>query len=408
MVVGRGYRELLRYRRFVLYELSASAAGVGYSVYAISVPWLAWDLSGSFLLVGAVLFVEYGVYTATFLLAPWVDRARDKRTIFLVCYPAQAAVALALGGALADHMLSTPVLVGGVALLSLLWDFVWAASNVVPPLLLPADQLFRAQGLSGLLGGATQVAGFAAGGILLVVVGPSGGLVLYGLFLGLGAVVAAFVALPAREPVAPLSRYWSEFRAGWRRFSPAAERSLLGLGSTELLRGVFTSAPAFLITLLAVRVLVEGPGAYATLFVAWVGGGTVAGIVLGELNPRRKVGRLLIGSALAEAALFVPAVALAGWPVASALLWAGIGAAGTAYLTGIYAFLRGAFPSGEVGRISSNLYVFAGISSAAGAIVLGPLAARLDPTEFALLVGGGCAALAGLVLALPSVRSLAF
>jgi hypothetical protein len=402
-----GYRELLRNRRFVLFEASATAASVGYSVYAISIPWLTFRFTGSLLLVGLVLFAEYGVYSLTFLVAPWVDRARNKRTIFLACYPVQAVAAALIGAALADRFLTSVLLLGLVAFISFLWDFPWAAYNIVPRLLLSSDQLFRAEGFAGLLGGATQIGGYTAGAILVVFVGPSGGMFLYAVLLGVGTVLAALVSLPSPASGIP-SRYWAEFRDGWKHFSRKAERSLLQLGSAELVRGFFAVAPALLITLVAARVLSGNGSAYSALFASWVIGGVVVGLILGELNPRRQVGWILLGTSLTEGTFVLFAVLLAPYPLPSALLWFLIGASGTAYLSSLYAFLRGAFPADSIGRITANLYVFTGLSSSAGAVVLGAVANTWPPLAFGTLVGAGLLVVGALIFGLPSIRRLAF
>ena len=104
----RGYGELLRNRTWLLWEISADAASVGYSVYAISIPWFAYQFSGNFLIVGVVLFVEVGIYSLTFLIGPLVDRARDKRSVYLACYPAQAVAAAVLGLAVVEDSSRSP------------------------------------------------------------------------------------------------------------------------------------------------------------------------------------------------------------------------------------------------------------------------------------------------------------
>ena len=403
-----GYRELLGNRRFLLYEASATAASVGYSVYAVSVPWLALDLSGGLLLVGLVLLAEYGAYTLTFLVAPWVDRARNKRTVFLACYPAQALAAAAIGWGLVDHRLGPGLLLVLVAGISFLWDFAWAAYNVVPRLLLSQDQLFRAQGLGGIFGGATQLGGFAGGAALVVLVGPAGGMWLYAALLAGGTAIAATVSLPSAGPAPARPSYRAEFLAGWRHFARRAERSLLPLGASELLRGFFVAAPALLITLVAARSLGGSAAGYGVLFVAFVVGGVAAGVLLGELNPRRTVGALLPVAAAVEGVALLGAVAFAARVLPAALLWAVVGAAGTVYLTSAYTFLYGAFPPGELARISANLYLFTGLASSAGAFLLGELASAGSAWLLGGVVGVGYLALAALVASVPSIRRLAF
>jgi len=401
-----GYRQILGNRIWLLWEASATAATIGYSVYAIAIPWFTFEFSSSFLVVGLVLFVEVGIYTLTFLVGPLVDRARDKRTVYLVCYPMQAAAALVLGLAIGRGFLSLPLLFGLVGVLSFLWDFTWAANNVAPRLLLSVDQLFRASGLGTLLGGATQLVGYAGGALLIVITGPSGGVFLYAVLLASAALLVIPLSIPS-APTAP-ARYLEDFRQGWRYFSGKAGGALRKLASAELLRGFLSTAPTVLIVAVAARVFVDRSDAYSWIFVAWVLGGIVIGVTLGEWNPRRRIGTVLVGSALTSG-VFVGLAVLSLWGLAlDAALWACFGAAETAYLTVFYVYLRGAYPPESIGRITSNLYLFTGVTGSAGVVVVGTLADLWPLPDLGLLIAVGFVALGLLLMQLAEVRRLVF
>ncbi|MGA8603470.1 MAG: hypothetical protein WB788_00170 [Thermoplasmata archaeon] len=401
-----GYGELLRNRRWLLWEVSATAATVGYSVYAISIPWFAYQVSGSFLVVGLVLFAEVGIYSLTFLVGPLVDRAQNKRTVYIACYPAQAVAAAVLGLAIGEGFLSLPLLFGLIAFISLLWDFTWAANNVTPRLLLNPDQLFRAQGLGTLLGGATQLGGFSGGALIVVVVGPSGGLLLYAAFLAAATFLVIPLSIPS--PAQPKAAYLADFREGWKYFSGKSGSALRQLASVELVRGFFSTAPTLLIVVVAARLFVGSTNAYGILFVSWVIGGIAIALFLGEWNPRRSIGWILIGSSTASGLL----VAAAVWPglalLPAATIWFLFGASGTAYTAVLYVYLRGAYPPVVIGRITANLYLFTGTAGAIGAFVLGTVAGVWSPVEFGLLFAAGLMATGALLLILPGIRRLVF
>ena len=401
-----GYRALLGNRPWLLWEVSATTASVGYSVYAISIPWYAYRATGNFFVVGLVLFVEVGVYALTFLVGPLVDRARNKRSVYLACYPAQAVAAALLALSIEQRFLSLALLFGLIGFLSLLWDFAWAANNVVPRLLLEKDQLFRAGGLGTLLGGATQLGGYSAGALVVVVVGPSGGMLLYAAFLAVATVLVLPVSVPS--PPSPRSGYLAEFREGWRHFSSTSGSALRQLATVEVVRGFFSIAPPLLIVVVAARWFVGNAGAYSLLFVAWVVGGIAIALLLGEWNPRRHIGGILIGSAASAALLIALAVVPGLTLLPGVVLWFLIGAAGTAYLSVLYVYLRGAYPPEAIGRITANLYLFTGSSAAAGAVVLGAVAERWSVTDFGALVAAGLASVGVLLLALPAIRRLVF
>ena len=180
-----GYRTVLRNRRFVLYLGMTAADNVGYSLSIVAVLWLAYASSQNLLAAGIVLFLQSAVYALTFLFGPLVDRARDKRTVFVASYSVQAGAAVGLVVSNALGTLTLPVLFLLVAAISVTQDFSWAGTNVAPRLLLSSDEMFAAQGLSGAVTGANAVAGYAVGATLLEEAGVEGSLVAYAILLTL-------------------------------------------------------------------------------------------------------------------------------------------------------------------------------------------------------------------------------
>jgi hypothetical protein len=211
------YRSVLRNRRFLLYQSSAILASTGYAVYSISIPWIAYLNSGSFVVVGLVLFLELGVYALTFLVAPLVDRAADKRVVFLIGYPIQAVAATVLAYSASRGELHLALLLVLVAILSVAWDFEWAVFQVAPRTLLSKDELFAGQGLASALGAGVQVGGYAAGAGLILISGAVGSGYLYAALLAMATVLAALV--PLRGGRSTERDYAAGFREGWRYLS---------------------------------------------------------------------------------------------------------------------------------------------------------------------------------------------
>jgi MFS family permease len=385
---------------------SWTAATVGYSVYAISIVWLAYTVSHSFLVVGAALFIELAVYTLVFLAGPIADRIGNQRTIYVACYPVMGVAAALIGVAHLEGFLTVPLLLGLIAVISILWDIAWAAGNAAPGLLLTADEQFAGQAVSGSIGGANTIAGYAAGGVLILVVGPAGGMLLYGALLG----VAAVLALPLRihPHPAPGQTFWESLGAGWQRIWEEPGKPLLQLASVDGIVGFFTAVPALLITLLATTTFRTSAAAYSSLFVSYVVGGTIAGLALGRWNPRSRVGILLVGFVLAVAGVFALVIVVPPILALEVGVLLGVGFLSTAYLDVKYAFFRGRFARGEQGRLISNMYLFPGLASSAGALVLGSLSDSVSAPELAAVAASGFLA-AGLVgLVLPGVRRFRF
>jgi hypothetical protein len=379
---------------------------VGYGVYSISIVWLAYTLSGSFLVVGSVLFIEYAAYTLTFLVGPLVDRTHNQRSIFLACYPVQAVAAAVIGAGFIGGWLTTPLLLALVALISALWDLAWAAGHVTPGLILTPDQQFAAQGASAAIGGANSIGGYAVGGALILLVGAGGGLVLYAALLGMAAVFA--VPLRVLSERRPSESLWQSFRAGWGALRVPTGRPLLQLAAADAIAASCLALPALLITRSAGVVGGSAPTEYGVLFTTYVVGGITASLLLGAVNPRASVGRLLGGALVATAMGFAAAAYLPASPGLATATWFSVGFTMGAYTDGKYAFLRGAVPPERLGRIVSNLYLFPGITSSAGALLLGGIAGAWSTAGLGTLAAAVFLLAGGLALFLPAVRSLRY
>ncbi len=402
------YAALLRNRPFRAYWFSQAAGDAGYAVYAISVVWLSYRVSGSALIVGIVLGVEFGVYALSFVAGAFVDRVRNLRSVLLVGYPLQAAGAFALAATLAEGILTVPLLLALVTLISFVWDFTWTANNAIPPHLVPASQLLRANSLVSAVSGGNTIAGYAVGGALLLFVGPAVGQVLYG-FLNLAAALLALgVVLPSRAPSAP-SSIGRQLREGWRFLAAPERRTIRQLTAYGALEGTVSLAPPLLITLLSAQLYPDPAGTYGILFTSFAVGGVVGSLLLGRLNPRGRLAWVLFGAPAAEGVLLLGAVLAAPAVPASAVAWFGIGIVDVALFTVLLAYLQATAPRALLARTITNSYFFRGTARAAGVVVLGALGAVLLAFHLSLVVGLLFAgtALSGAVI-FRSLRSLAY
>lgn len=406
MTAADRFRSVLANRQYRYFLASSNSAGVGYSVYAISVVWLAYALSHDFLIVGAVLFIEFASYTLTFLVGPVVDRVRNQRSVFLICYPVQAVAALTLGLGFLRGFLSVPLLLLLVALISLLWDFAWASGNVTPGLLLSPDEQFAASGVSGALGGVNAIMGYAAGGALILVVGPGGGLLLYAVLLALGAALALplRVASPRRE----VEGFRASFRTGWAAAAAGPGAPLLQLAGVDALAGFLTAVPPLLVTLSTTAYFHSSPFSYSLLFTSYVVGGVASSAFLGGWNPRHRVGHVVAAALGGAGGAFVLVTVAPPDLYLLAAAWFSVGFALTAYTNAKYVFYRGAVPPDKLGRVISNLYLFPGISSSVGALTVGALAGGLTPIDVGLVAATGFLLSGALAVALPGVRRLKY
>ncbi len=158
-----GPRELFRNRTFLLFQARGTLSNVSYTLYVGTILWLTYRLSGGIFLSGVVIGVQTLVFTLTFLISPLVDRLYDKRWVFVLCYPVQTALVLVLALTYAGGVLTIPILVAIVVLLSVLWDFTEAADETTTRLLFGKDNLFVISGLGSAIGGGVNIAMYFAG-----------------------------------------------------------------------------------------------------------------------------------------------------------------------------------------------------------------------------------------------------
>ena len=217
-----GYAGLLRNRRFVLAIVSSALGDGGYSLYAIAVLWLSFQLTGSLAVSGLVLLVEFGMYSITFIAGPTVDRARNLRSVLAAGYGLQALLACAIGLAVDLGQLTVPVLLVLVGAISLVWDFTWTANNALVPRIVARDDLFRANGLMGAVGGGNTIAGYAVGAALLLVVGAGDAMFLYAALQAAALLVVLPLSVPAQRTAE--TRVLADFWEGWRELGRGTGR----------------------------------------------------------------------------------------------------------------------------------------------------------------------------------------
>ena len=401
-----GLRSLLTDRPFSLWLGSQVTSNLGYSAWSISVLWLAYQISGTLLLSALVLFVQYGIYSVTFLAGPFVDRAEDKRTIFLVVLPLQAIVAGLVGFSLVSGSPPALLLLGAVAAMAVLDDFWWTVGNAVPRILVGRDNLLRANGIQSAVVGAGSLAGYGAGAVLLVLVGPLGGAFLRSAMLVASMGFVLFLELRS----SPLGKQdlFHDLVEGWSILGREKGRPLLQIGGLFAAEGFFLGAPLLLITLFANRDFGGSSHAYGLLFTVYMVGVVASGLAVGRMNPRKYIGTFLTGATIAQGATIMVSVLALPWLVQSASVWFLVGFAGGIPSTLLYSYLQAVAPAEAVGRLVSNFELFPAGASAFGAIALGVLATTVSPTSLGIGTGLGLTVVGIAAIAIPAVRRMRF
>ncbi|MGI0155512.1 MAG: hypothetical protein ACREDE_05190, partial [Thermoplasmata archaeon] len=222
--------------------------------------------------------------------------------------------------------------------------------------------------------------------------------------------VAAMFAVPLRitPPAAPATSFAESFGEGWSLVLGGEGRPFLQLTVVDAIEAFFTTATPLLITLLAAVNYRGSALSYGVLFTAYVVGGVVAGLVLGRWNPRSRVGPLFGAALLAAGAAYVLSVSVPSVLALGAAAWFAVGLTTSAYTSTKYTFFRGAVAPEKIGRLFANMYLFPGISSSAGALVISAAAVQGAPAELGVAIGVGFFVAGTLAFALPGVRRMRF
>ncbi len=163
-----------------------------------------------------------------------------------------------------------------------------------------------------------------------------------------------------------------------------------------------------MITLISITTFTDSGSAYGFLFTSYVIGSVVAGLALGWTNPRGRAGMIMVVSLVGSGLFFLvaglvpPVLALLG------LIWLLIGFATSGYLSSKFALVSGSVDPNKLARVSSNMYLFPGITSSVGALVLGLLAGSATSHSFALVIGIGFLAAGLIAILLPGLKTLRY
>lgn len=125
--------------RRVLALMAASAVtGLGSGLFLLTGPWLMFNLTHSAFWVGAITAMSGLMFWAGPPLAHLVDRY-DRRRVQVLALLLQAAVALALSRAAAQHTASVPVVLAAEVLLSAAGNLQMLANSSIRNTLIPAN-----------------------------------------------------------------------------------------------------------------------------------------------------------------------------------------------------------------------------------------------------------------------------
>lgn len=361
---------LLGNRLFLIYNVRVASVSLGNSLYAITIPAYSLLVTGNLVFTGITLFVEYGIYSITFITGSIVDSVEDKRKIILASTSVIAVASLFLGIIMKQSVLNRPLFLFLVAVIAIGWDFAWTANYYVLPLIVKQDELMKANGYKSAVGNAHVGAGLFIGAFFLIITGAYGAMITYAACMTIATVAIALIPLRVtresrkREP---------GLISGWK-YTFTRSRSLLLLSLLVIPSiAFFSSVPELAITYLFVQ---RSTFLYVIMFSVMSAGSMVAGILVGRLNPVRKITLIILIMFLITGFLVIAGILLRSVIVPDAIAWFLIGV----FTSGRYplydTYLQNVTEREMLGRVASNLYLFRGSALAAGTLIIPYIAER--------------------------------
>lgn len=400
--------ESLYYRDFRLLWGTSFLSSAAKTIQQISLGWLAFDLSGSPLLLGTVMFVyDVPFLTTAPFIGVLVDRF-DRRRLLIVSQLGMALVAsllavdIAMGTIQSWHLLIF-ALASGVEN-----TLIHVVRQALVPSMVPKRVLLNAITVNSAAFTVSRTTAPLIGGVLIVAFGVSGNFVIQAVLL-IGVAVAAF---PMRMP--EFDRPADEKEDG---ASPMLEEIAEGLSfiwNKGTLRELF--AIRFVIGFLAMPITIFLPAWAAEvldldadglgILYSAMGVGALLGTVLLATAGNVKRKGLLLAGISAGMALSLMGLSQASGMTVSLLVLGLIGAMQTVFFAVSMTLVQLQVPQRLQGRVMS-IYNMGHGAVSAGALVMGVIS-EVSDVQVAVLILGAAALVTTVVgvVWLPSMRKM--
>ncbi len=335
-----------------------------------SIGWVVYEITGSGVLLGAVLGARA---IPMLLLAPLAGVAADRydrRVLMQAGQIMAAAVAAAFGAALALEIVGTWMLFAFTLLMGTTYVLDRPARFTTAFELVPRELAVKAMALNTVGFSLTRVLGPAIAGYLIAWVGAAGNFFIQGLLYAAAAAMVLRVSIP-RRTVARSRSAWSEMLEGLRYVAhDPAMRALVALGALPF----FLMVPIWgtLYPIYAKDIFEAGPQGLGILLTAVGAGGTLGGMIANALGRAERQGWIQGASVLAMCAALAGVAASDSF--AAAVAFSVVAGAGEMVLAASnMAMLQMSAPEEMRGRVSSLMQVYPALISL-GAVIAGPFA----------------------------------
>lgn len=396
------------FRRFFAGQFVTNA---GDSLYTVAMLWLAFELTGSSLVTGALNAILLLPWLLQVFAGPLVDRLR-LRAVLVGSQVVQGVVVLALPLAAVTGHLSAAVLFGVAPILLLATLVMAPMESALLPRIVEDEQLAGANSALATVTLGLDMVFDALGGAFIAVFGVTTLFLLDSITFAVAAVLFAGIALgtpgdrdatttpdePEPSLASVLRSYRSDLRTGVDVLRGTVFVELVALTAVANLATGVTLA-----ILPAVGAGLGGPAVYGMLL-GGLGVGRLAGSLLAPRLEGVPYGRLLLAHGLGAGcwlgAALAPTAPLAVGLFALAWVPAGVTGVLTATLN------QRVFPADLLGRVSATKGTAAGATLPVGSLAGGLVADAIGPTATMALAAGGFGVTAVAALGRSRLRGL--
>lgn len=394
--------EVLRRRDFRLVFGASAVSLLGDGVVPVALAFAVLDLTGSATDLGVVLASRTAALIGALLVGGVVADRAGRRAVMVAADLTRFAGQGVVGVLLVTGHATVAELAASQALLGAASGFFNPASSGLLPAV-AGTHLQEANALRGMATAASNIAGPAIAGALVVATGPGAALLIDAASYGASALLLTRVSSGsrARVPAGPRGQFLRDLREGLAevRSRTWLRASLLVLSVVNMVAAAFPVLGA-----LVAKQSLGGAGAWAALLAARATGGLLGAVSLLRLSPRRPLAAAILAcgmTAVPTLLLAIPARLAVLIPVC---LLAGIG---PSVFNALWeTTLQGHIPEHARSRVSSYDW-FASLALAPlGLALVGPLAGAIGTSATLVVCGGVELGLLVPLFAIRDVRTL--
>ncbi len=394
----------LRYRDYRLVWMTSILSSGARWIQQISLGWLAFDLTGSPVLLGSIIFVyQAPSVVLSPLVGVLVDRV-DRRQLLIISQLAMAVMAVLLAVDIALGYVETWHLYIFAAISGVESTIIHVVRQALIPSVVPREALMNAIALNSAALTSTRIFGPALAGLLIVAVGVEGNFILQAVLLT-GVAMAAF---PLR--ITPPERESGEHAGGgglWQEIAVGL-RFIWGIGTLRVLFIVqfimmFIAMPfSNFLPVWAADVLKLDAGGLGVLYSAAGIGALIGTMSLATAGNVQRKGLLLFAVSIGMALALLGLGASSVLP-ASLVFLALLGAMQSVFFAVNMTLVQSRVPDGLQGRVMS-IYNVGHSMIAMGTLTMGFIVSALDMQT--VVAGMGMIVIALVVVCFVSVPSL--